>query len=86
MRPTILLTLTAVLGPAQAQTPAVERDALLGIQVQGGGPVFPGWKNGTDPCSNRWQGVTCSTTGNHVTELTASLQSRQMAKAGNNVA
>ena len=64
-----LLVLTAVLGPAHAQTPTVERDALLGIQVEGGGPVYPDWKNGTDPCSDHWQRVTCSTTGRgtHVT-------------------
>jgi hypothetical protein len=61
----LLLLLSALPGRAAAQKPALVREILLAIQVEGSGLVRRDWRDGTDPC--RWSGVICN--GTVVTSL-----------------
>lgn len=65
------LALAGLTLPAAAAIPDTERAVLEAIYTQTDGPNWTdnsNWMSG-DPCSNNWEGVWCSPTENHVTEI-----------------
>ena len=66
----VMLTTLALCAPAQAALDPAELAVLESINATaGGGEIWPVGAGGSDPCADRWPGVTCDVTGTHVTEL-----------------
>jgi hypothetical protein len=59
-----LARVVALAAAACAVVPAVQKSALLELYAAAGGASWPavvGWTVATDPCADRWTGVSCTT-------------------------